>query len=426
MLRRGMADVMALQACLQQLKGATSFEEAKAVAVRAMELRKTASNQSEEFRALVEDLATQAINRAEELKVAVLEPEPEPELQPEPEPEEQLGLPPTMDAPTPYAFAEAALQTGISYERAGDGARAKELYTDTAQKLLALRNSVSGAVEQQSIAQLMAQCIHRLEQQSQQPAPTTTAERQAPPRPQSVSDNSDAELRARLDALKRSMPAAPTDQDLHARFAKLAGRPAVGAGGTEPEPGPAPRPRMSAEEADRYEREKLLELGLPASGGFTEVERLLAEAVASNKLAHRYGERIEGLDDDDGPSGEHSDVSLLMQQAHDAARLEQKYGASSTSASSVAGDEAGQPASKAQAGGEHAHSSDDEDDDVDASVKRWLRSLGLGQHIDAIAAFANDMEEVAWITKEQAMLLPMTASERERLLVAIARLPTPD
>ena len=59
-------------------------------------------------------------------------------------------------------------------------------------------------------------------------------------------------------------------------------------------------------------------------------------------------------------------------------------------------------------------------------MKRWLRSLGLGQHIDAIAAFAHDMEEVAWITKEQAILLPMTASERERLLVAIARLPTPD
>ena len=45
--------VLALQACLQQLKAATSFEEAKAVAFRTMELRKTASNQSVEFRSLV-------------------------------------------------------------------------------------------------------------------------------------------------------------------------------------------------------------------------------------------------------------------------------------------------------------------------------------------------------------------------------------
>jgi hypothetical protein len=414
--------VPALQACLQQLKAATSFEEAKAVAVRTMELRKTASNQTEEFRALVDDLATQAIRRAEELKVAA----PELETEPEPEPEVQLGLPPTMDAPRPYAFAEAALQTGASYERAGDWARAKELYKDTAQKLLALRASVSDAIEQQAIGQLMSHCIQRLEQLSQQPAPTATT---APPHPQSVAGKSDAELRARLDAMKRSMPTAPTEQDLHARFAKLAGRPAVSAGGAEPERGPAPPPRMSAAEADRYEHEKLSELGLPASGGGTEVERLLAEAVTSNKLAHRYGERIEGLDDDDdpdGPGGEHSAVALLMQQAHDAARLEQKYGAADASTPTVAGDEAAGPGSAAQAGGEHAHSSDDEDDDVDASVKRWLRSLGLGQHTDAIAAFAHDMAEVAWITKEQAMMLPMTASERERLLVAIARLPTPD
>ena len=43
-----------------------------------------------------------------------------------------------------------------------------------------------------------------------------------------------------------------------------------------------------------------------------------------------------------------------------------------------------------------------------------------------MAAFANDMEEVAWITREQVALLPMTERERETLLVAIARLPTPE
>ena len=169
-------DMEALYDFLQQLKAATTFEAAKEVAVKTMELRKTASNQSPEFCALVDDLAAKAISRAEELTVIAPQPEPEPELEPEPEPEPepevQLGLPPTMEAPRPYAFAEAALQTAADYERTCDWARAKELYTDTAQKLLALRDSLSDTFEQQAIAQLIGQCIQRLEQLSQQPVPT--------------------------------------------------------------------------------------------------------------------------------------------------------------------------------------------------------------------------------------------------------------
>jgi hypothetical protein len=248
--------------------------------------------------------------------------------------------------------------------------------------------------------------------------------------------SSDADLQARLSALKGGPPpgqAPPSDQELQERFARLAGQAPLSAPAATPAPQPAPR--MSAAEAEQYERDKLAELGLPAGGGDSDVERLLAEAVASNKLAHRYGERIEGLDnDDDDPDGraaERSELAEVLEQARDAARIEAKYGRDTPPTTGGGGGggagAAGDPASTAApALGEHAHSSDDEEDDMDASVKRWLRSLGLGQYIDAVAAFANDMDEAAWITKDQVMLLPMSAAERETLLVAIARLPTPD
>ena len=158
-------DLQVLQECIAQLKGATSFEAANAVAVKTMELRKRATNQSEDFKTLVEDIAKQAMSKAEELRLG----DPELEPEPEPEPELSLGLPPAMGAPRPYAFAEAALETGASYARVGEWARAEMLYKDTVQKLLALRGAGSDAAEQRAIALLTRQCIERLEQNSQPP-----------------------------------------------------------------------------------------------------------------------------------------------------------------------------------------------------------------------------------------------------------------
>lgn len=317
-----------------------------------------------------------------------------------------------------------AAQLAVQHDQGGEYGAAAAQYGAAA---AGLRRLAAAAPEAQRPAyearareyEARVAALRELDDIASLPTPPATTHCPAAPQP-GADGSSDQQLRSRLNALQGTHGAVSTEQELQERFTKLAGRPALTARTAQPTRKPAPVHRMSAAEAERYEREQLSQLGLPTQGGGSEVEQLLAEAVASNTLAHRYGQPIEGLGEEDSSSTERSEVAVVLEQAHDAARLEQKYG--SSCASRAGGAKAAGGAIPAQMLSEHAHSSDDEDDDMDASVKRWLRSLGLGQHIDSVAAFAHDMEEVAWMTKEQVMLMPMSASERETLLVAIDKL----
>jgi hypothetical protein len=63
-------DMKIIESCLGKLKLAGSFDEAMEVATIMMNLRKTSDNTNEDFRALVTDVATRAISRAETLRAA--------------------------------------------------------------------------------------------------------------------------------------------------------------------------------------------------------------------------------------------------------------------------------------------------------------------------------------------------------------------
>ena len=63
-------DMKIIEECLRKLKLAKTFDEAMEIATIMMNLRKTSTNQKEEFRSLVTDVATRAISRAETLKKA--------------------------------------------------------------------------------------------------------------------------------------------------------------------------------------------------------------------------------------------------------------------------------------------------------------------------------------------------------------------
>lgn len=322
---------------------------------------------------------------------------------------------------------EAALraaQLAVAHDQAGEFGRAATQYAAAAGLLRKLAKAappeqapafVSRAAEYEG----RATALRELDAIASLPPPPSSTVR---PTAAAASQPSGADLQARLDRLKAGggAAAAPpaTDQELQARFSRLAGEPAPE---LQPEPEPEQAPTMTADEARQYERDQLAALGLGSgggsgAGGLTEVGQLLAQAVADNKMSHLSGDRIPDEDGDDEMGG----LSALMAQARDAARLEAKYG---TAAPTVAGGAAAGAASEPR---DHHHSSDNEEDDVDASLKRWLRSLDLGQYIDAVAAFAHDMEEAGWITKDQVAVMPMSAQEKERLRVGIARLPTSD
>ncbi len=61
-------DMKITEECLRKLKLATTFDQAMEVATIMMNLRKTSTNQKEEFRSLVSDVAKRAIAKAESLK----------------------------------------------------------------------------------------------------------------------------------------------------------------------------------------------------------------------------------------------------------------------------------------------------------------------------------------------------------------------
>lgn len=331
-------------------------------------------------------------------------------------------------------------QVAVERDTAGDAAGAATEYAAAAAALLRLaetnaaqKEALEGRAAEYSAR---ATALREIDAISSLPQPPTTT---AAP-----------SLEQRLDRLKG--PQVQVDEaGLEARLARLTGEPA-------PEPSPAPAPgggAMSAGDAQRYEQDARAALGLGghgAGGGDSEVDRLLADAVAANADAHRTGARIDGgLDADEEAGGE---IAGVLAAARDLARLEAKYGpapAPQPPADAAKTADGGAPAAAGAGDAPPAdvvHSSDDEDDDVAVALKRWLRGLGLGAYIDHIAAFAHDMEEINWVTKDQVALLPMSAAERtsprrrdgpgsitavaepccgagagEKLLVAIARLP---
>ena len=63
-------DMRIIEECLRRLKASRTFDESMEVATIMMNLRKTSTNTNADFRALVTDVATRAIARAEELKKA--------------------------------------------------------------------------------------------------------------------------------------------------------------------------------------------------------------------------------------------------------------------------------------------------------------------------------------------------------------------
>ena len=329
-------------------------------------------------------------------------------------------------------------QVAVERDTAGDPAGAATEYAAAAAALLRLaetnaaqKEALEGRAAEYSAR---ATALREIDAISSLPQPPTTT---AAP-----------SLEQRLDRLKG--PQVQVDEaGLEARLARLTGEPV-------PEPAPAPGGgAMSAGDAQRYEQDARAALGLGghgAGGGDSEVDRLLADAVAANADAHRTGARIDGgLDADEEAGGE---IAGVLAAARDLARLEAKYGpapAPQPPADAAKTADGGAPAAAGAGDAPPAdvvHSSDDEDDDVAVALKRWLRGLGLGAYIDHIAAFAHDMEEINWVTKDQVALLPMSAAERtsprrrdgpgsitavaepccgagagEKLLVAIARLP---
>ena len=61
-------DMKVTEECLRKLKRATTFDQAMDVATIAMNLRKTTTNQNEQFRVLLADVAKRAIVKAETFK----------------------------------------------------------------------------------------------------------------------------------------------------------------------------------------------------------------------------------------------------------------------------------------------------------------------------------------------------------------------
>ena len=171
-------------------------------------------------------------------------------------------------------------QVAVERDTAGDAAGAATEYAAAAAALLRLAEG--NAAQKEALEGRAAEYSARaaaLREIVSEP-PTTAAVTAAP------------SLEQRLDRLKG--PQVQVDEaGLEGRLARLTGEPA-------PEPAPAPAPgggAMSAGDAQRYEQDARAALGLGghgAGGGDSEVDRLLADAVAANADAHRTGARIDG------------------------------------------------------------------------------------------------------------------------------------
>ena len=287
----------------------------------------------------------------------------------------------------------------------------------------------------------------------------------------------------------RAAAAAPSEQELQARMDRLTGSGSVCAA-TEP-PQQAAMSAAEADQWERQRLQGLGIGGSGASTGLvgrpplSEVDQLLSEVVSTSKLMYRTGDAapptadlanlagsgaagasnaggtvnsgsssgvtganaVAAADDDkdspaaafngllgttQAPEGAEFDaeVDLIVAEANDIAALERQFGRGE------AADGGGQTIPKTvtqsvirAAGAVELQNEDDDedDDDIDIEVKRWLRSLGLEQFIDHVAVLAADMDEVAWLTREQVQYIPgMTAQQQQTLLVAIAKLPQAD
>jgi hypothetical protein len=329
------------------------------------------------------------------------------------------------------AAAQAAA-LAVQHDTAGNLREAIQFYSASA---AGLREHGGGGAQAQAFLARAESYERRAEELRRQrevlgmpPPPidtTATRAQQVQQQPATQGDD-DLDLEGRLARLTGRSHHGPSDAELERRFAQVAGTPEP-----EPELEPEPEPRqITAAAAAAWECEQYKRLGI-AGQPLDDVERLLSEAVASSRISHATGDI--GYDDDDGDSGE---VFSMIAAANDEARLDRKYGNATAPLPSAAPGTAAAPQidrSNASAttsvhmGSAHGRATDsdsDSDDDVKPAVKHWLRSLGLGAFIDHIAVLATDMQECSWLTKDQVALLPLTAEQKQTLLVAVAKLPS--
>lgn len=170
-----------IQSAFASLKVVDTYDEVFGVAAKLMPLRKSETLTPDQIQ-LVNEMCTGAIQRAETIKAkAAALPVPEPD----PEPEPELGLPPPMVAPRAhpraYSFAKEALQRGAAHEATGQVAPAKQLYTETVEKLLALRGSLADASDEKAaVIKLTQDLLYRIEWVGR-PKPAPAVARVAPP-----------------------------------------------------------------------------------------------------------------------------------------------------------------------------------------------------------------------------------------------------